>query len=155
MIKALKRINEGLPALIGGMVVYSILVEVVGIWFTDDKVRFTIGLVVGSACGIWMAINIATVLLDTVRLGANPKMVAAKAALRYIIIAAILIIMMVFHIGSLISAFLGVFGLKISAYAQPFIHRIILRDWEDEVETEQEIVGNHDLEISEPADNND
>ncbi|MCR4781722.1 MAG: hypothetical protein K5851_03080 [Lachnospiraceae bacterium] len=155
MIKALKRINEGLPALIGGMVVYSILVEVVGIWFTDDKVQFTVGLLIGSACGIWMAINIASVLLDTVQLGANPKMVAAKAALRYIIIATVLVLMMVFHIGSLISAFLGVFGLKISAYAQPFIHKFILKDMDDDVETEQEVTMDSDVDISEPADNND
>ena len=127
MIKALKRINEGLPALIGGMVIYSI-VEAVGVWFVEDQIRYTSGLLIGTGCGIWMAINIASVLWDTIETGANPKMVAAKAALRYIIIAAILIIMMVFHIGSLISAFLGVFGLKISAYAQPLLQKLLKRD---------------------------
>jgi hypothetical protein len=152
MIKAIKRLNEGLPALIGTMIFYSIIVEAVGVWFAEDKLRYTSGLVIGTVCGIWMAINIASVLLDTIETGANPKMVAAKAALRYIIIAAIFVIMMIFSLGSLISAFLGIFGLKISAYAQPFIHRFVLKDFSDEsVETEQEVADNSNLDISEPA----
>lgn len=152
MIKALKRLNESLPALVGTMIFYSMIVEVVGVWFVKDQIRYTSGLLIGTGCGIWMAINIASVLWDTIETGANPKMVAAKAALRYIVIAAIFVVMMVFNIGSLVPAFLGIFGLKISAYAQPFIHRFILKDIQDEdVETEQEVADNSNLEISEPA----
>lgn len=152
MIKALKRLNESLPALVGTMIFYSMIVEAVGVWFVEDQIRYTSGLLIGTGCGIWMAINIASVLWDTIETGANPKMVAAKAALRYIVIAAIFVAMMVFNIGSLVPAFLGIFGLKISAYAQPFIHRFILKDIQDEdVETEQEVADNSNLEISEPA----
>ena len=37
-------------------------------------------------------------------------------------------VMMYFHLGNLISAFLGVLGLKVSAYAQPFMHKRIFKD---------------------------
>ena len=40
--------------------------------------------------------------------------------------------MMYFKLGNLISAFLGVLGLKVSAYAQPFMHKMIFKDFEPE-----------------------
>ena len=39
--------------------------------------------------------------------------------------------MMYFKLGNLISAFIGVLGLKVSAYLQPFIHKKILHDLQE------------------------
>ena len=45
-----------------------------------------------------------------------------KAVLRYIIVAAIVINMVYFEWGNFISCFITIFGVKIAAYLQPFLH---------------------------------
>lgn len=120
-----------MPELILGILVYGILAELIGVWFVADKVAYTIGLVVGilTACG--MAINMASVILDTMdgyTGEANAKVrVAAKAALRYCIVAVIFMVMAKFEIGNFYASFIGVLGLKVSAYLQPFTHKVILK----------------------------
>ena len=37
----LKRLNDALPELVLGIIVYGIAVELVGVWFVTDKLRYT------------------------------------------------------------------------------------------------------------------
>jgi hypothetical protein len=48
-----------------------------------------------------------------------------KSLLRYLIVVAIFFVMMKWNLGNLVSAFIGVVGLKVSAYLQPVAHKII------------------------------
>mgnify|MGYP004724525369 FL=1 len=43
----LKRLNDALPELVLGIIVYGIVVELAGVWFVTDKLRYTTGLVIG------------------------------------------------------------------------------------------------------------
>lgn len=138
-MKALKRLNEALPGLTAGILAYGLVVWLIGIWFVRDRLMFTTGLLIGIGCAVGMAIHIAVVLLDSVALGdGHTRRIAAKSVLRYLVVAAIFFAMMYFHLGSLISAFIGVLGLKISAYAQPFfqktVHKPQLREDSDQRE---------------------
>ena len=45
----LKRLNDALPELVLGIIVYGIVVELAGVWFVTDKLRYTTGLVIGIA----------------------------------------------------------------------------------------------------------
>ncbi len=120
-MKALKRLNDGLPTMVGTIILYGVIAEAVGVWFFNDKLKFTIGLIIGIICAVGMVINIASVLYDVVSGDASPKVVAIKSVLRYVIVFLIFCLMVYFDFGSLISAFIGVMGLKISAYIYPFI----------------------------------
>lgn len=124
----LKRINPALPGLLAGIVIYGLLVQITGVWFVEDKMSYSIGLWYGIAIAIGMAINLATVIYDAVTFdgaeNAN-KRVAAKSMLRYIVVAILFGILGYFEFGNLFTAFLGVMGLKISAYAQPFLNKIV------------------------------
>ena len=42
-----KRINEALPGLLLGILFYGILVELIGVWFVEDKWAYSIGLAIG------------------------------------------------------------------------------------------------------------
>ena len=64
----LKRLNDVLPELVLGIIVYGIVVELAGVWFVDDKLRYTTGLLIGIALACGMAINIASVLRDAVEI---------------------------------------------------------------------------------------
>ena len=62
----LKRLNDALPELVLGIIVYGIVVELAGVWFVTDKLRYTTGLVIGIALAVGMAVNMAIVLRDAV-----------------------------------------------------------------------------------------
>ena len=124
----LKRINPALPGLIAGIVIYGLIIQFTGVWFVEDKMGYSIGLWYGIAIGIGMAINLATVIYDAVTFdgeGNANKRVAAKSMLRYIVVAILFGILGYFEFGNLFTAFLGVMGLKISAYAQPLLNKIV------------------------------
>lgn len=126
--KMFKRLNDALPGLLLGILVYGVLVELVGVWFVDDKLRFTSGLVIGIALACGMAINIAVVLQDAVDVYGESRAqakIVSKSVLRYAVIVVVFFIMMKFNLGNIYSAFIGVIGLKISAYLQPFAHKCI------------------------------
>ena len=124
----LKRINPSLPGLIAGILIYGVLVQITGVWFVEDKIGYSIGLWYGIVIGIGMAINLATVIYDAVTFdgeGNANKRVAAKSILRYIVVAILFGILGYFEFGNLFTAFLGVMGLKVSAYVQPFLNKIV------------------------------
>lgn len=126
----LRRLNDALPGLVLGILVYGVLIELAGVWFVSDKLRYTSGLAVGIALAVGMAVNMAVVLQDAVDVygesGARTRIVA-KSILRYLIVVIVFLVMMKWNLGNLITAFIGVMGLKVSAYFQPFAHRFILK----------------------------
>lgn len=129
-MKALKRLNDALPALVVTILIYGVVVELIGIWFAEDKIRYTTGLLIGIACAIFMAIHLAIVIRDAVEQSSERRL-KFKSVSRYIVIVIVFFVMMYFKLGNLISAFIGVLGLKVSAYLQPFIHKKILHDLQE------------------------
>lgn len=124
----LKRINPSLPGLVAGIIIYGLIIQLAGVWFVEDKIGYSIGLWYGIAIGIGMAINLATVIYDAVTFdgeGNANKRVAAKSMLRYIVVAILFGILGYFEFGNLFTAFLGVMGLKISAYMQPLLNKLV------------------------------
>ena len=43
MIKWMKRLNQALPGLVFGILAYGLVVELIGVWFVSDKIRYTTG----------------------------------------------------------------------------------------------------------------
>lgn len=126
----LKRLNDALPGLVLGILIYGVLVELIGVWFVSDKLRFTTGLAIGIALACGMAINIAVVLQDAIDIYGESRAQAriiAKSILRYVVVVVVFFVMMKWNIGNLFAAFIGVLGLKVSAYLQPFAHKLILK----------------------------
>ena len=124
----LKRINDALPGLVAGIVIYGLLVQFIGMWFVEDKLDYSIGLWYGIAIAIGMGINMAMVIYDTVSFysqGDANKQVAVKSILRYTVVVILFFILGYFEIGNLFTAFLGVMGLKVSAYMQPLLNKIV------------------------------
>ena len=124
----LKRINPALPGLIAGIVIYGFVIQFAGVWFVEDKLGYSIGLWYGIAIAIGMAVNLATVIYDAVTFdgeGNANKRVAAKSMLRYIVVAILFGILGYFEFGNLFTAFLGAMGLKISAYIQPLLNKLV------------------------------
>lgn len=123
----LKRLNKVLPELILGIILYGILLQVFGVWLVKDKLHYSSGLWIGIALAVGMAIHMAVVIEDAVSLNSSRAKLITQSLVRYIVVVVVFFVMMYFHLGNLVSAFLGVMGLKAAAYAQPFIHKTILK----------------------------
>ena len=122
----LRRINEALPGLVFGIVLYGVVLQLAGVWFVEDKLYYSIGLWYGIIIAVGMAINRATVIFDSVAMGESKhanRIIIAKSLLRYAVVVILFFILGYFDFGSLLMAFLGVLGLKISAYLQPLLHK--------------------------------
>ena len=126
----LRRLNKVLPELLMGILIYGVIVQITGVWFVADKIRYSSGLWIGIGTAMGMAIHMAVVIEDSVSLMIEKK-ARAKATvhslIRYFAVVIIFLLMMYFHLGNLVTGFIGVFGLKAAAYMQPFMHKIFLR----------------------------
>ena len=123
----LKRLNEALPGLVLGIIIYGILLQVTGVWLADDKLRYSTGLWIGIGCALFMAIHMAISIEDAVSIGTEDgakKKTIASAMFRYVIVLLVLVVMCYFNLGMILPAFFGVLGLKFSAYAQPLLGRL-------------------------------
>lgn len=134
-MKALKRLNEALPGLVIGILIYGAAVQLIGVWLAADKLRFTVGLWVGIACAEFMAVHIAMILEEAARIGGDQsRRLSAKSVFRYLVVVIVFLVMMKFELGNLVAAFIGVMGLKISAYAQPLMHKIKVKQKDEKEE---------------------
>ena len=123
--ETIQRINDALPGLVLGIIVYGVIVELAGVWFVTDKVRYTTGLLIGISLACGMAVNIATVLRDAVELYGEDnakKKIVAKSLLRYAVVVIVFFVMMKWNLGNLITAFIGVFQ-----GAEPARHRRLVQ----------------------------
>ena len=123
----LKRLNEALPGLVLGIIIYGILLQITGIWLVNDKLRYSTGLWIGIGCALFMSIHMAISIEDAVCIGTEDgakKKTIASAMFRYVIVLLVLVAMCYFNLGMILPAFFGVLGLKISAYVQPLFYRL-------------------------------
>ena len=123
----LKRLNEALPGLDLGIIIYGILLQFTGVWLVDDKLRYSSGLWIGIGCALFMAIHMAMSIEDAVSIGTEDgakKKTIASAMIRYVVVLLVLVVTFYFNLGMILPAFFGVLGLKISAYAQPLFYRL-------------------------------
>lgn len=120
----LRRMNDALPGLVAGIVIYGMLVQVLGVWFVEDKIGYSVGLWYGIIMAIGMAVNMAAMIYDSVLEDVGKRAnyrVIAKSVFRYVVVVILFFILGYFNFGNLFTAFLGVLGLKISAYMQPLL----------------------------------
>ena len=123
----LKRLNEALPGLVLGIIIYGILLQFAGVWFVNDKLGYSVGLWIGIGCALFMAIHMAMSIEDAVSIGTEDgakKKTIASAMFRYVIVLLVLVAMCYLNLGMILPAFFGVLGLKISAYIQPLFYRL-------------------------------
>ena len=98
----LKRLNEALPGLVLGIIIYGILLQLTGIWLVDDKLRYSTGLWIGIGCALFMAIHMAMSIEDAVSIGTEDgakKKTIASAMFRYMIVLIVLVVMCYFQSG--------------------------------------------------------
>jgi hypothetical protein len=123
-----RRLNQALPELLLGILLYGIVIQVTGVWFAQDRLRYSSGLWIGIVTAMAMAYHIARIIAETIDCMDAHKarvQITAKGIMRYAVVVVVFSITMYFDLGNLVTLFLGVMGLKISAYLQPFLHKVL------------------------------
>ncbi len=109
-----------------GELIFLALCEGVGMLLVQDKVGYSIGLVLGvilamiSTYHIWWVLDKA---LDFDEKTAE-KMIGTKYLIRYLAIIVLILLLYFTGIGSPFAAFLGYMSLKAGAYIQPLIDKV-------------------------------
>ncbi len=111
------------------IMLWGILVELSGVFFVKDKIAYSIGLVIGLALAIFTAINIARGISKVIDLGQSvaANKIRLQAVLRYLFIVAVFTLILFTKFANPIAAFLGLMGLKVSAYLQPLTHKFFTK----------------------------
>lgn len=126
MINYLKRLNPILPELVSIILVYGVLVELIGVWWVEDKIRYSSGLAIGIGLALFMSVNIASSIWGMMDVTTKKAQVgvAIKAVARYAVVAVVSVTMGYFNLGNILTWFVGVMGLKVAAFVQPLIHKV-------------------------------
>lgn len=125
----LNGLSDVLPDLLIGILLYGVVCEAVGLIFVKDRLFYSIGLLIGILCAMGMAVHMAWSLnmaLDLGESGAVKKM-QLHNLLRYGIVVVVIFVLWLSGIGNPVVAFLGIMGLKVAAYLQPFTHKLFRR----------------------------
>lgn len=124
-ISRLKEINSALPGLVLGIVAFGVLCQVLGFFLVNDKADFSIGLWIGILTAIFMAFHMAFSLNLTVERDEKGAQASAirQNVIRYFVVVIIFGVLMVTRFGNPLAAFVGVMGLKFSAYVQPMLSK--------------------------------
>ena len=126
MIKKIRSINNALPGLLVGIILFGAASQLVGVFLVTDKANYSIGLWIGVLTAIFMAFHMALYLNSVVERDVKGAQATAtrQNIIRYLIVVLILGILMITRIGNPIAAFVGVMGLKVSAYLQPLFEKL-------------------------------
>lgn len=120
------KIDRTLLELSIGIVLWGLICQLTVVWFVQDKAGYSLGLWIGVLLGVAAAAHMWWSLdhsLEYVQ-DAAVKMMTKHNILRYVAIVIVMGIIMVSGFANPLSAFLGLMGLKVAAYIQPFTHKI-------------------------------
>ncbi len=135
MVINMEKIDKTLLELSVGIFFWGIVCQAAGIWLVADKAGYSIGLWIGVflavAAGVhmWWALNKS---LDYAR-DTAVKMMTKYNIIRYLVIVVVMALVMVSGFANPLAAFLGLMGLKVAAYLQPFTHRICAKFYKEHI----------------------
>ena len=123
------KINESLPDLLIGILIFGLFAEFLPVWFLERKLYYSIGLLIGLFVAALSAWHMAYSIDNAVDYdeGTATKHMQKGSALRYGGWLILLGILMIFDFASPIAAFIGMISLKVSAYLAPFTHKLFRR----------------------------
>ncbi|KAB1438589.1 hypothetical protein [Candidatus Galacturonibacter soehngenii] len=109
------------------VIVYGILTEIIVLIVVKEWLFYSIGLMTGIILAIGMCIHMHISIEEAIDRGeaGAQKHISKTYALRSTVIFFVAGIIYYFKIGSIISLFIGIMGLKVAAYLQPFTHKYV------------------------------
>ncbi len=126
MTDKLKELNETLPDIMLLDAVYLVLGELIILLFVPQPALcaagFFAGVLYAAFAIIHMSFRIRRVVYGR---AAASKTLVLGYFIRLAVMLGVFAVLYIFHIGDLLSALIGMFAMKVSAYLQPFTHKML------------------------------
>lgn len=121
-----KNDNSTLIAMIIGVGIFFLIATIPVLIFTNDKLKGWLGLLGGSVMSILMILHMNYVLTRSMYMEKNQSAyLSGNSVARLLVVGVILAVTVITGWANYWTMLAGLFGLKLSAYAQPLITRII------------------------------
>ena len=118
--------NETLVELWIGSVAFACVVILASIWFLKDKSAYALGIGLGCLMSCYLAYHMARNIEKALDYEAGAeRIMRISSLLRYGMVVLVLIVSYYVPFLNPIGTFIGLMGLKVAAYLQPFTHKII------------------------------
>lgn len=127
-----RQMSKGFVTLVDlwiGLILYFVLFEIIGLIFVENRLSYTIGLLVGCGVGAFMAWHMfdsIDVALDMPEEDAV-KYMRKRSILRWLVMLVAAFAGMRFAIMSFPAVLIGILGLKIAAFCQPYTNLYITK----------------------------
>ncbi len=123
----MKQVKETMTGVYIGIGIYALIVESVGLLCSDDRLKYTVGLLFGVSIAIVLIHHMAKTLDYALDLSENDaaKYVKKQSFLRLFIMLLALIVGFRLEICNFLTVILGMLGLKIAALFAPLILKIL------------------------------
>ena len=121
------RYNKTLREMMIGSLVFSGVAGIILVIFTKNTGYQLLGLVVGLLVSLFLAYNMADSIDIAVDLDekSSKAYLQKQSTIRYLVVCAVIIALGLLDWGNPLTCFVGVMGLKIGAYLQPFTHKLL------------------------------
>jgi len=135
----MNQVKETLVGFLCAIGIYTVIVEIVGVIFSENILFYTLGLLFGVMVAVLLFIHMAKTLdraLDLPQTQAT-KYMKRQSFLRLFIMLAAMVVGLLFSYFNFIAVFLGLLGLKIGALLAPvFLKRIYPESYITKEETD-------------------
>lgn len=118
----MNQVKETLTGFLIGIGIYTLLIEAVGLFFSEDILSYTLGLAFGAGIAVFLIFHMAKTLdraLDLSQAEAS-KYVKRQSFIRLFIMLVVMVIGLAVRRLNFIAIVLGLLGLKMGALIAPF-----------------------------------
>ena len=119
--------NNTLFELLMGIIFSSVVIQVIVVIISKNYLYNAIGLWSGTAIACFMAIHMKRSIEDVLDLGeeSGVKRMRSTYLVRMTIVAIAMGVVICFNLGNPITMLFGALTLKIAAYLQPYMHKVL------------------------------
>ena len=125
MIEKWKSVPRALLELRLGILFTGLVIQLVGMWFAENWILYTVALWIGIIVALWMVHHMYLTLDRALDLGAGAQKAALTANLvRYGCVVIVFMAILLTEVLNPLITFMVVMSVKVAAYLQPFTHKL-------------------------------
>lgn len=123
----MNQVKETIVGFLIGIGIYAVLIEIVGFFFSENFLSYTLGLLFGVVVAIFLIIHMAKTLDRALDLpqGQAIKYTRRQSFLRLVVMLVAMVIALMVEQLNFIAVILGMLGLKIGAFIAPKLLKIL------------------------------
>lgn len=121
------RLDPTVRDVLTGALLYGIIVEIIGLILVENRLSYSLGILVGYICVTAMICHMYLVLEKALDMDPDSakKYSLRNNILRYLVLALVLVLAAMIPQVSVIAAIIMIYGMNISAFLQPQINKYI------------------------------